>query len=104
MHALNKRLTYLRDREALAAFLLPAVIVYTWHDSGGEISWGIRIGALFLLSYMVLAPQAARFRQRQAAAQVFPSTVPRLLVVQPGRDGRLARGPALLQRTFLVLV
>ena len=54
MHALNKRLTYLRDREALAAFLLPAVIVYTWHDSGGEISWGIRIGALFLLSYILL--------------------------------------------------
>lgn len=54
MLALKKRLTYLRDREALAAFLLPAVIVYKWHASGGEVSWGIRIGALFLLSYILL--------------------------------------------------
>ncbi len=52
--ALRKRLTYLRDREALAAVVLPAVIAYTWHDRGGEISWGIRIAALFLLSYILL--------------------------------------------------
>jgi hypothetical protein len=54
MHALKKRLTYLRDREALAAFLLPAVIVYKWQDAGGQVSWGIRLGALFLLSYILL--------------------------------------------------
>ena len=47
-------MVYLRSREALAAFLLPAVIAYTWFSGGGEVSWSIRIFALCMLSYILL--------------------------------------------------
>ncbi|UUZ52348.1 hypothetical protein LP419_22615 [Massilia sp. H-1] len=54
METLSTRLKYLRSRELLAAFLLPAVIVWRWMDRGGDIAWGVRIGALALLAYILV--------------------------------------------------
>jgi energy-converting hydrogenase Eha subunit A len=54
MHTLSTRLRYLRSREALAAILLPAVIVWRWSDRGGDIAWGLRIAALALLVYILV--------------------------------------------------
>jgi hypothetical protein len=49
MHTLSSRLKYLRSREALAAVLLPAVIVWRWSDRGGDVAWSMRLAALALL-------------------------------------------------------
>lgn len=54
MQTLSTRLKYLRSRELLAAVLLPAVIVWRWLDRGGDIAWGVRIGALALLAYILV--------------------------------------------------
>ncbi|RJG15279.1 hypothetical protein [Massilia cavernae] len=54
MHTLSIRLMYLRSREALAAILLPAVIVWTWWDRGGDVAWILRIAALALLAYILV--------------------------------------------------
>ncbi|GJI94840.1 hypothetical protein RugamoR57_15580 [Duganella caerulea] len=48
------RLRYLRSREALAAVVLPAVIIWKWRHNGGGIAWGIRIAALSLLVYILV--------------------------------------------------
>lgn len=48
------RLRYLRSREALAAVVLPAVIIWKWRVNGGEIAWGIRLAALSLLVYILV--------------------------------------------------
>jgi len=54
MHTLSSRLKYLRSREALAAILLPAVIVWRWSDRGGDVAWSLRIAALWLLAYILV--------------------------------------------------
>jgi hypothetical protein len=54
MQTLSARLKYLRSRELLAAVLLPAVIVWRWMDRGGDIAWGVRLGALALLAYILV--------------------------------------------------
>jgi hypothetical protein len=54
MQTLSTRLKYLRSRELLAAVLLPAVIVWRWMDRGGDIAWGVRLGALALLAYILV--------------------------------------------------
>jgi len=51
---LTNRLRYLRSREALAAIVLPAVIIWKWRGNGGEIAWGIRIAALSLLVFILV--------------------------------------------------
>ncbi|MCU6497595.1 hypothetical protein LPN04_07315 [Rugamonas sp. A1-17] len=48
------RLRYLRSREALAAVVLPAVIIWKWWDNGGGIAWGMRIAALSILVYILV--------------------------------------------------
>ena len=54
MNSLLIRLSYLRSREALAAVLLPAVIVWTWWNKGGELAWGLRLPALVLVAYILV--------------------------------------------------
>jgi hypothetical protein len=54
MHTLTNRLRYLRSREALAAVVLPAVIVWKWWGNGGEIAWGMRIATLGLLVFILV--------------------------------------------------
>lgn len=54
MQTLVDRLRYLRSREALAAVVLPAVIIWRWWANGGEVAWGMRIAALSLLVYILL--------------------------------------------------
>ncbi len=54
MASLSDRLHYLRSREALAAALLPAVIVWRWWDIGGDLAWSMRLAALALLAYILL--------------------------------------------------
>jgi len=53
-HRLLERLTYLRSREALAAVVLPALIVWTWWNKGGDIAWGLRCAALLLFAAILL--------------------------------------------------
>ncbi|MES2899379.1 MAG: hypothetical protein V4723_06590 [Pseudomonadota bacterium] len=53
MQSLSDRLKYLRSREILAAFALPAVIVWSWIDKGGDVAWPMRLGALALLVYIL---------------------------------------------------
>lgn len=50
----QERLRYLRSREALAAVLLPAVIVWAWWNKGGDIAWGLRCAALVLFAAILL--------------------------------------------------
>lgn len=54
MHPLIKRLRYLRSREALAAAVLPSVIVWKWWKIEGDITWSLRLGALSLLVYILV--------------------------------------------------
>ncbi len=54
MQTLSVRLKYLRSREALAALLLPAVIVWRWIDVGGDVAWGLRLGALAMLAWILI--------------------------------------------------
>lgn len=52
--ALKKRLTYLRDREALAAVVLFVLISWEWLSAGGDIAWGLRVPALVLFTAILL--------------------------------------------------
>lgn len=52
--ALKKRLTYLRDREALAAVVLSILFPWNWLSGGGDIAWGLRVPALVLFSGILL--------------------------------------------------
>ncbi|MYM87105.1 hypothetical protein GTP91_07910 [Rugamonas sp. FT82W] len=54
MTGLTNRLRYLRSREALAAVVLPAVIIWKWWSGGGEVAWAMRIAALSLLVYILV--------------------------------------------------
>lgn len=54
MHALSIRLKYLRSREALAAVLLPAVIVWRWSNTESEIAWTLRLAALAMLALILV--------------------------------------------------
>jgi hypothetical protein len=54
MQALSIRLKYLRSREALAAVLLPAVIVWRWSNTEGEIAWTLRLAALAMLALILM--------------------------------------------------
>jgi len=54
MQSLSDRLKFLRSREALAAVVLPAVIVWSWIDKGGEVAWPMRLAALALLAYILI--------------------------------------------------
>lgn len=49
MQTLSARLYYLSSREALASVVLPAVIVWRWTSTGGNIAWALRLTALGLL-------------------------------------------------------
>ncbi len=51
---LKQRFIYLRNREALAALVLPPLFVMDWLKSGGEIAWGLRIAGVVLLSGILL--------------------------------------------------
>ena len=54
MQTLSIRLKYLRSREALAAILLPAVIIWRWWDTGGDLAWTLRLTALALLAIILV--------------------------------------------------
>ena len=54
MDGLKKRFIYLRNREALAALVLPPLFVHNWMQADDDVGWGIRIAAALLLSYILL--------------------------------------------------
>ena len=54
MDSLKNRFTYLRNREALAALVLPPLFMQSWMREHDSVAWGIRIAAVFLLSYILL--------------------------------------------------
>jgi hypothetical protein len=80
MQTLSTRLKYLRSRELMAAVLLPAVIVWRWLDRGGDIAWGVRLGALFLLAYILVQGGLYWHLKLQSLArqQRLPAWFPRL--------------------------
>ncbi|NML61208.1 hypothetical protein HHL21_08960 [Massilia sp. RP-1-19] len=54
MKTLSTRMKYLRSREAFSAIVLPAVIVWGWLNTGGDIAWSLRIAALAMLAYILV--------------------------------------------------
>lgn len=51
---LLERLRYLRSREALATAVLPALVVWSWWNKGGDVAWGLRGAALALLVWILV--------------------------------------------------
>ncbi len=54
MDGLKQRLTYLRNREGLAALALTVLFIERWYSSGDQIAWGLRLTALFALIYILV--------------------------------------------------
>lgn len=54
MRHVPARLAWLRNREALAAVVLPALIAWKWWHRGGEAAWGVRVAALVLLVHILV--------------------------------------------------
>jgi hypothetical protein len=52
--ALKDRLTYLRNREALAMAVLSVLIPYDWIRQGDAVMWALRTPALALFSFILV--------------------------------------------------
>lgn len=54
MQAIQGRMKYLRNAEALCAFGLPFIFWLDWRKSEGPVAWDLRIAATVTMSYILL--------------------------------------------------